>query len=172
MRILRGSLKGLLIKAPDLPNLRPTQGKVREALWSILDFEEKGTFVDLFAGSGLVAVEACSTGYVPVFAVEKDPVLCKNLAAVQKGHSLPLTVFREDVLHRLGAWAGDGRTFPLVFADPPYDYDRLEKLLDQVLTVLTPGGRFILESQKPFLLEHRAEKIYTYGKTVLAFFRR
>jgi 16S rRNA (guanine966-N2)-methyltransferase len=160
------------VPVPDLPGLRPTQGKVREALWSILEFEEKGAFVDLFSGGGLVAVEACSTGHAPVIAVEKHPALCRNLIAFQKAHDLPLMVLREDVHRRLDFWIRDGKTFPLIFADPPYAYEKLEKLLDQALAVLAPGGMFILESQRPFLFEARAERVRHYGTTVLGFFKK
>lgn len=144
---------------------------VREALWNILEFGEKGAFVDLFAGTGLVAVEACSNGFAPVHAVEKDPGLCRNIRTLQKKFDLPLTVWHEDVLRQLNVWIRDGRTFPLIFADPPYAYDRLDQLLEQALAVLSPGGTFILESQKPFPLEAQAERVRTYGKTVLAFFK-
>jgi 16S rRNA (guanine966-N2)-methyltransferase len=170
MRILRGSLKGLSVPVPDLEGLRPSQGKVREALWSILDMEERGAFVDLFSGGGLLAVEACSLGFGPVTAVEKHPLLCRNLEAFGKKHDLPLTVLREDVPRQLERWMRDGMTFPLIFADPPYAYDKLEKLLDLATALLPPGGRFILESQRPFPFESRADSIRFYGQTVLAFF--
>jgi len=172
MRICRGSLKGRTLRVPDRPDLRPTQSKVREALWSMLAFGEKGAFVDLFAGTGLVAVEACSNGFAPVFAVEKDPRLCRDIQTLQKKFDLPLTVWQEDVLRQLNVWSRDGRAFPLIFADPPYGYDRLDKLLEQALAVLSPGGTFILESQKPFPFEPQAARVRTYGKTVLAFFRK
>jgi 16S rRNA (guanine(966)-N(2))-methyltransferase RsmD len=172
MRVCRGSLKGREVAVSEKPGLRPTQTKVREALWSILEFGEKGAFVDLFAGTGLVAVEACSNGFAPVYAVEKDPGLFGNIQALQRKFDLPLTVFHEDVHRQLIVWSRDGRTFPLLFADPPYAYDRLDKLLEQALAVLAPGGTFILESQKPFPLEEKAERVRAYGKTVLGFFNR
>ena len=172
MKICRGSFKGRDVPVLELGGLRPTQGLVREALWSILEFGEKGAFVDLFSGTGMVAVEACSTGHAPVFAVEKNAALCRGIQAAKLQLNLPLTVFGEDVHKRLELWARDGALFPTVFADPPYDYEHVEKLLEQALAVTTPGGQFILESRKPFPFEARAERVKTYGRTVLAFFRR
>jgi|GEM_PF-6061504 len=172
MKVCRGTLRGRDIPVMELPGLRPSQGLVREALWSILEFGEKGAFVDLFSGTGMVAVEACSTGHAPVFAVEKNALLCRNIHTIRVKFNLPLTTFSEDVYRRLELWARDGAVFPTVFADPPYDCDRLEEILEKALAVLAPGGQFILESRKPFPLEARAERVRAYGRTVLAFFRR
>jgi 16S rRNA (guanine966-N2)-methyltransferase len=172
MKICRGTLKGRDVPVMELAGLRPSQGVVREALWSILEFGEKGAFVDLFSGTGMVAVEACSTGHAPVFAVEKNAILSRSIHALKMKFDLPLTVFGEDVHRRLEMWARDGAVFPNVFADPPYDYDRLEDLLEKALAVTAPGGLFILESRRPFPLEARAERVRAYGRTVLASFRR
>jgi 16S rRNA G966 N2-methylase RsmD len=107
-----------------------------------------------------------------VFAVEKNALLCRNIHTIRVKFNLPLTTFSEDVYRRLELWARDGAVFPTVFADPPYDCDRLEEILEKALAVLAPGGQFILESRKPFPLEARAERVRAYGRTVLAFFRR
>ena len=73
MRVIAGSLKGRRLQAPADLTVRPTADRAREALFSILQRWPPGPFLDLFAGSGAVALEALSRGYGPVACVERDP---------------------------------------------------------------------------------------------------
>jgi len=170
MRICRGSLRGRRVPVPDLPGLRPTQGRVREALWSILDPRQRGPFADLFSGGGLVAVEAHSCGFGPVAAVEQNPALVRHIEEAALIMDVPLEVVRGNALTILEEWEVRGRTFACVFADPPYRYPLQRELLERARRVLAPGGLFVLESDRSFPLEAEARKVYRYGDTVLALF--
>lgn len=117
MRIIAGALKGRALVAPAAGDLRvrPTSDRAREALFSILQRWPQGPFLDLFAGTGAVGLEALSRGYDPVTCVETgDPgwsCLQRNL----RGTSL--VALKQDAL-RLAPEA-----FPpqaVVFLDPPY----------------------------------------------------
>lgn len=170
MRICRGTLRGRRLPVPDLPGLRPTQGRVREALWSILDPRGRGPFADLFSGGGLVAVEAHSCGFGPVAAVEQNPALVRHIEEIALIMEVPLEVVRGNALTILEEWAARRRTFACVFADPPYRYPLQRELLERARRVLAPGGLFILEAARSFPLESEAGKVYRYGDTVLALF--
>lgn len=118
MRVIAGTLKGRRLQAPPEgeTRVRPTSDRAREALFSILERWGKGPCVDLFAGTGAVALEASSRGWSPVVCVERGPVALKCLEANLKGS--PVRALRLDV-QRLKADGFRGQA--LVFADPPYD---------------------------------------------------
>jgi 16S rRNA (guanine(966)-N(2))-methyltransferase RsmD len=116
MRIIAGSIKGRRLQAPEGEAVRPTADRAREALFSILQRWSQGPFLDLFAGSGAVALEALSRGYAPVTCVEWDPAALACLKANVRGTDL--RVLARDVT-RLGA--EDFRGLAWVFADPPYE---------------------------------------------------
>ena len=170
MRICRGTLRGRKVPIPDLSGLRPTQGRVREALWSILDPRPRGPFADLFSGGGLVAFEAHSCGFSPVTAVEQNPALVRHLEETALVMEVPMEVVRGNALTVLEEWAVRGRTFACVFADPPYRYPMQRELLERARRVLATEGLFVLESDRSFPLEAEARKVYRYGDTVLALF--
>ena len=117
MRVIAGSLKGRRLDAPPEKDLRvrPTSDRAREALFSILQRWPDGAFLDLYSGTGAVALEAFSRGYRPVTAVEKgEPgwtCLQRNL------HGTSVAAIRRDAL-ALKADAFSGLS--IVFADPPY----------------------------------------------------
>jgi len=118
MRILAGFYKGKAFQMPK--GIRPTQDKVRKALFDILGDLEGLTFLELFAGSGAVGLEAASRGAREVVCVEQDrlSLITANIASVgaRACQALPLAV--EAAIHRLHR---QGRAFDIVFLDPPYE---------------------------------------------------
>lgn len=116
MRIIAGALKGRRLQAPEATAVRPTADRAREALFSILLRWPQGPFLDLYAGTGAVALEALSRGYGPVTCVERDPLALACLRANARGADLK--VLAQDV-RRLGE--GSFRGLAVLFADPPYE---------------------------------------------------
>lgn len=159
--------------------IRPTSGKVREALFSSLGERlMDASFVDLYAGSGAVGLEAASRGAREILWVEKHPkswaLLTANIKAV-----LGVQAGAEAVHADVGAFCRKmketGRSFDFVFADPPFadDYSGLK---DAVLGILAPGGSGIIQfpSRNPpgwlaESLENGAAKLKRYGESGLAF---
>ncbi|MBU1692420.1 MAG: 16S rRNA (guanine(966)-N(2))-methyltransferase RsmD [Verrucomicrobia bacterium] len=186
MRITGGILKGRVLKVPPGP-LRPTQDKVRAALFSMLGESVVGARVlDLFAGSGALGLEAWSRGAAYVCWVESDPRVLKVLRASVADLCGPgggATECRRDDALRFLQKTGAGGPFDLVLADPPYDPARragrwLEKTLLALETgpILAPEGLLVFEqaARQPIpespgwnLLRDR-----TYGETRLLIFRR
>ena len=119
MRIIAGALRGRRLVAPDGAEVRPTADRAREALFSILQKFPTGPFLDLYAGSGAVGLEAHSRGYGPVTCVERDG---RALAALRaNARDAGIRILAQDAL-RLGP--GAFRDQAVVFADPPYDAAR------------------------------------------------
>jgi 16S rRNA (guanine966-N2)-methyltransferase len=135
VRIIAGRWRGTRLPVPDASGLRPSADRVRETLFNWLQPKLPGARVlDLFAGSGALALEALSRGAGEAFLVERDPTLVENLHAVigrlqagTKAH-----VLRADALALLRTPL-HGR-FDVVFVDPPFDAG----LWKQVLELLPP----------------------------------
>jgi len=118
VRIIAGTLKGRRLQTPPPGDLRvrPTSDRAREALFSILQRWPRGPFLDLFAGTGAMALEAWSRGYAPVACVEQETVALGCIKANARGTDVQ--VLPQDA-RRLRPDAFPPQT--VVFADPPYE---------------------------------------------------
>jgi len=184
MRMTGGEFGGRRIRAPAGDRVRPTQDRVRAALFSMLAEVVPGARVlDLFAGSGAVGLEALSRGATAVVWVEADrrhaAVLRENVQKLAVGAEQGQVVCAEAMawLQRADAHAAP---FDLVFADPPYEWAQAQGFaaLAALLKgrgVLRPGGLFVAEQSVRTdaavwagwdLLRDRA-----YGHTRLAVYR-
>ncbi|MEW6274333.1 MAG: 16S rRNA (guanine(966)-N(2))-methyltransferase RsmD [Bacillota bacterium] len=181
VRIIAGACKGRRLKIPPNWPSRPTADRVKEALFNILAPVLTGSrFLDLFAGSGNVGIEALSRGAEMAFFVEKDPRAVKTIYHNLVALSLLscARVFREDVFIALKRLDKKGERFDIIFLDPPYQ-QRLElPVLERIgeHNLLKPGGRIIVESSKREVLPSRVnnlllERQEKYGDTMLSFFR-
>ena len=150
MRITGGIHRGRILKVPDGLEVRPTQDRVREALFSILMHDVAGArFLDIFAGSGSVGFEAVSRGAASVTFVERN---ARHIACIRSNAAmLKLTpeIIQADAYRYLETFAG--APFDIVYADPPYalgEEQGFEKVLENLAArnVLKPGGLFIAET--------------------------
>ena len=122
MRIVAGKWGGRTLRAPHGLLVRPTTDRVREALFSILGERVEGRAVlDLFGGTGALAIEALSRGAASAFLAEPDPeafaAMAGNLAMVGASDA---ETFKGDFRKAIKRLALQGRRFGLVFLDPPY----------------------------------------------------
>ncbi len=178
MRIVGGKYGGRIIKGPrtDSSRTRPTSDRVRESLFNIISPQIKqAAFLDLYAGTGAVGIEALSRGAKSLFAVEKDrhlvQVIKENLASLgEEAVILPFDVFRAiNELHKKGL------LFDLVFADPPYHLMVASKLTELVEPLMVEGGLFIVEhSISEVINQNKLEELkhYNYGDSVISLYRR
>jgi 16S rRNA (guanine966-N2)-methyltransferase len=169
VRVIGGEARGRRLKVPPVPGLRPSSDRVREAIFDILESRalvEGARFVDLFAGSGALGIEALSRGADAVTFVESDR---RAIAAIQE--NLEITrlsgprgrAVRADAL----AWAASHghEAADVVIADPPYEFEDWPALLETLSGAAT------------VLLEHRKEvevgggfdvlRRYRYGGTLV-----
>lgn len=166
MRVSGGDLRGRRLAAPR--GARPTTERVREAVFSILGGVGGARVLDLFCGSGALAVEALSRGAASAVLVDTDPRAARaNVEALDLGERA--TVVRADACRWLDR-ASEG-AFDLVLCDPPYGLDdeirdRLGRLIPGALA---PGGRVVSESspERPLALELPLLRERRYGDTLV-----
>jgi len=159
IRIAGGDLKGHQLKT--LPGMatRPTTGKIREAIFSILQHDIDGSEVlDLFSGSGALAIEAISRGASSAVLVEKKHQAAAVIRQNLKKCDLDLRLLAVDYVKGLEILSDEGAAFDLVFADPPYGLILPEDLLQLLakFSLLKPDGLLIMEHAGPlsFGTEH------------------
>ncbi|MBR0287014.1 MAG: RsmD family RNA methyltransferase [Bacteroidales bacterium] len=175
MRIIGGKLKGKVILPPAGYKARPTTDFAKEGLFNILDNEyefEDLKVLDLFGGTGSIAFEFASRGASRVYCVE----MARENASFIKTEADRLgltnvTMVRDNVFDFLPICH---EKFDLIFADPPYALEGLEKLPDQIFSrdLLHPGCYFILEhgNEHSFTTHPHFVKERHYGRVHFSFF--
>lgn len=180
MRIISGQARGRKLQTLEGENTRPTLDRTREALFNILQGRVMDARVlDLFAGSGALALEALSRGARSAVLCDVFPAACavieKNIAAVRCGERAHL--MRCDAETALAKLRGEA--FDLIFLDPPYASDLLEKSLTLIakIDIVTENGIIVCESaaqaELPDLpVPYEKGREYRYGKIKLTLYRR
>lgn len=161
-----------------MKDVRPTSGKVLSALFNILGSVKDLAFLDLFAGTGRVAMKAWQSGATPVVAVETLRSRCTEIPRKGKGTDPPIVLYM-DIRRSLDWLLRKKYCFDVIFADPPYLCKWMEvlvPLLQEKRTLLKPGGTIVIEhssreplpdeTQQFFLIDERK-----YGETLLTFLR-
>jgi 16S rRNA (guanine966-N2)-methyltransferase len=147
LRIIGGSWRGRRLRFPPRPQIRPTPDRVRETLFNWLGARVPGaSCLDLFAGSGVLGLEALSRGAAHVTFVEQDAVTVRELRArLTEWGAVGARVEQADALHFL---RGQAHPFDIVFLDPPFAADMLSTaggLLEEG-GWLAPGALVYVES--------------------------
>ncbi|MFS0755340.1 16S rRNA (guanine(966)-N(2))-methyltransferase RsmD [Noviherbaspirillum sp. 1P10PC] len=153
VRILGGQWKRTPLPVMDAEGLRPTPDRVRETLFNWLDHLLDRDWhdlqcLDLFAGSGGLGLEAASRGAARVLMVESQPAAVRQLQAVcDKLKADKVEARRGDALATAAALARSDARFGLIFLDPPYHQDWLQRMLPLCERLLTPGGLVYVEAE-------------------------
>jgi len=153
VRIIGGQWKRTPLPVLDAEGLRPTPDRVRETLFNwldhLLDRHWHGLqCLDLFAGSGGLGLEAASRGAERVLMVESQPAAVRQLQAVcDKLKATQVEVRRGDALASAAALARSDARFGLIFLDPPYHQDWLQRMLPLCERLLAPGGMVYVEAE-------------------------
>ena len=179
MRVITGSAKGIRLKTPDGLKTRPTSDRVKEAVFSIVQFEVEGSrFLDLFAGTGQMGIEALSRGAVSAVFVDGWKDACQlvrdNLKLTRLSEKAK--VVNSDYLSYL---KNCREQFDIIFLDPPYAEIFLENSLNKIseIDILSDRGIIICErpAEKQLDLDIsglQRWKDYRYGKTWITVFRK
>ena len=177
MRILGGSLAGTILK----PNMkswptRPTTDMAKEALYNILmnriDFTQVA-MLDLFGGTGIHSLEFLSRGCKQVVYIDKYGPCVKWIKSKVSEFNLQeyIQIYQKDVLKYLKAPKGQ---FDIIFADPPYSMQGLEKLPDMIFDahLLSESGMLIIEHDRQHQFDDHVkfESERKYGQTRFSFF--
>ena len=177
MRIIAGKYKGKAILMPK--GIRPTQDKVRKAIFDILQDIEGLSFLEIFAGSGAVGLEAISRGVKDLTLIElnRDCQLAinKNIESLKLKECELIPFEVERAIEKLSK---EKRKFDIIFLDPPYYKDMVKKTLQTLsgYDILAPQGLIVVQHFKKddlpddlgvFSLFRTAK----YGDTLLSFYR-
>jgi 16S rRNA (guanine(966)-N(2))-methyltransferase RsmD len=166
-RIIGGVAKGRMLDVPKR-GTRPSPARLREALFNRLAFAARGTFLDLFAGSGAVGLEAASRGWRVTcvdLSREAAAVIRRNARALQ----LEVRVIQTDAL----AFIEQTEPFDIVFAAPPYPLE-LSPIFEAILrSGVAKGGLYIFQFPEQFRFAPAADRftleLRRYGSNMLAF---
>lgn len=182
MRVIAGLHRGRRLRGPTGPGLRPTADRVKEALFSILGERVRGAhFLDLYAGTGAIGIEALSRGAEQTTFVEPRPaslrVLQANLERCGLGPVADIRAWTAAAFLRQPRISGV--PYGIVFADPPYHRDAPAKVLsllaqgdmlaEDSIVILEHFTKLTIPSQVGRLIRLRQ---YRYGDTTLSVFRR
>lgn len=172
VRVTGGRLAGRRLRAP-ARGVRPTSDRVRESLFARLGDLGGTAVLDLYAGTGVLGVEALSRGAESLVCVEKAAstlaVLRANLAAL--GLADAVRVVAGDVSRAVRRLGAEGARFDLVLADPPYASDELRRALEALAEarVLAPHGVLVVEHGRrhpvPEVAGWKALEEWPYGDT-------
>ena len=178
LRVIGGELGGRRLKGPPRSGVRPTTDRVREAMFEVLgDAVEGARVLDLYSGTGALGIEALSRGAEWCDFVEADSKACEvirsNLmltALVDRTHVYPMQVSR--------AFSRLEGPYDLVVADPPYEYDRAEAELAEVISrgLLARGGTLVVEHSQRKVWPQQVGELpqvasRRYGDTRVTFYR-
>ncbi|HET8922902.1 MAG TPA: 16S rRNA (guanine(966)-N(2))-methyltransferase RsmD [Candidatus Acidoferrum sp.] len=187
MRVIAGTYRSRTLKSLKGLALRPTSDKLRETLFNVLGPSVAGSrFIDVFAGTGAIGIEALSRGAAEVVFVENHSpaaaLIRRNLESLEIRTGT--TVLAVDVLRGLEKMASrqksDSEGYGFVFLDPPYaaakDYVRVLEFLGSA-NLLAPGGIVVAEHRRSFDLPEEAGALRRYrvlkqGDAALSFYRR
>ena len=179
MRVITGKARGVQLKTPEGLDTRPTTDRVKEALFSIIQFEIPGTAVlDLFGGTGQLGIEALSRGAASATFVDSGEAACKLIKENLRRTKLENQgkVLRSDYLQYLKTTR---EKFNIILLDPPYAEVFLENALNCIteIDILQTGGIIVCErpvgKELPWEYSgYTRSKDYKYGKTLITIYRK
>jgi 16S rRNA (guanine(966)-N(2))-methyltransferase RsmD len=176
MRIITGLLKGRKIPVPHGPPIRPTTGRVKEGVFSVMESRRlirNCKILDLFAGSGNLGFEALSRGAKGVLFVDHEQ---SNIRRIEKlaGEFDMNTHVRTACLDAEHFLQGPIAPYDIILADPPYGYRSTEQVLELIINRgwLKEDGWLILEHSKQHDFSDHSHLLLEkkYGRTLISFF--
>ena len=177
MRVITGSARGRKLKAPEGNDVRPTSDLVREAIYSIIQFDVPGADVlDLFAGSGQLGIEALSRGANHCVFVDKSAAslaLCRENVMACGFVKQSRIVSSDSFDYLLTAKKG----FDIALLDPPYSNGLIERVMERLPQKINAGGIVVCEHEQELTLpesfgELIMHKRYKYGKIALTVYKK
>ena len=179
MRVITGSARGRRLNELKGCDTRPTTDKVKEGIFSAIQFEVEGARVlDLFAGTGQLGIEALSRGAEKAVFVDRRTDAVKLIR-----ENLEVTRLTEGAQvvcgDSMAYLAAQREPFDLIFLDPPYEADLLERAIAHIarFDILSPGGIMVAESpaekELPALAPpYHIAREYRYGRIKVTLYRR
>ena len=183
-RVVTGEFRGTILSAPKGDNTRPTTDKVKEAVFSMIQTRIGGSsFLDIFSGTGQMAIEAVSRGAESAVMVERAGaaagIIKDNLRKIRCEDDDRFRLIKAPYEKALEILGGEGRKFDIIYLDPPYagahrDTVKIASLIREY-DLLAEGGTVLAEhaSDIPFdtdVINLKFIRSCSYGLTVITFF--
>lgn len=184
LRVIAGKARGKKLKAPAGTNTRPVTDMIKEAIFNVLGQDmENYRFLDLFAGSGSMGIEALSRGAAQVVFIDRDygsvRIIKENLENCgfnQENYQ----VFKNDVFKAVDILEKKSANFDFIYVDPPFTdeeiFDRIMRKLDQTHLLTDDGILLIRTRRKKKLTEGlrhlRKYRMNDYGESTLHYYKR
>jgi 16S rRNA (guanine(966)-N(2))-methyltransferase RsmD len=180
MRIIGGRARGRRLFVPKSCTARPTADRIKEAFFNIVGTIEGKTFLDLFAGTGSMGLEAISRGAYKATLVEKHPALVDAIARNidRCGFAVQCEIIALDFVGAIDRLTARAEVFDILFADPPYEKAILSDLMEQL------GDGRLITSDGLLAVQHSTRETpreqwrfslvdqRRYGDTILSFFNK
>lgn len=177
MRVITGTARGVRLKTLEGEQIRPTADKVKEAVFSMIQFEVEGRcFLDLFSGSGQMGIEALSRGAAQAFFVDKSRA---SLRVTRENLEKTRLTAGARLVNRTAEsfLQSTGELFDIVFVDPPYNRECIPPLLGLLADRVRDGGVVICETDGGETLPEcvdtlTVDRISHYGRTRITVYRK
>lgn len=152
MKIISGKYKGRILKGYMIDGTRPTMDRVKESVFAMIQEHVKDSlFLDLYSGTGNIGIEAISNGSKRAYLVDNNMVAIKNIK--ENINMLKIDnacVIKEDAIKCLNNFINTGTKFDIIFLDPPYHTNELDKslaIINDNLCLLGDNGIIVCETE-------------------------
>ena len=172
MRIISGTHKGRKINPTHNLRLRPTTDKAKEALFNIIEnryfFSQKNA-LDLFSGTGNIALEFASRGIEKVIAVDHSNHSIEFISNISKEFKFNISVIHSDAKKYLHSCS---EQFNFIFMDPPYNYESYHEIKDIIIKkkLIKKDGLLIIEHDKATIFKDKNTELRRYGTVHFSLF--
>ena len=151
MRVIAGTARSLKLVTPKGMDVRPTTDRIKETLFNIINLRlYDSSFLDMFAGSGAIGIEALSRGAKEAYFVENSTESLKAIEENLKHTKLydNAHIVKSDCVSAVSMLSRQGRKFDTIFLDPPYNHELEKKVLEEIAKsdILSTEGIIIVEA--------------------------
>jgi len=183
LRVISGTAKGRNLKMPKGVEVRPITDMIKEALFNILAQDVPDSrFLDLFAGSGGVGIEALSRGASQVIFVDLSPICVKTISEnlTHCGFTDGYTVYKQDAVQAIRLLQQRQSEFDLIYIDPPFHekelYNQIWQVLNEHQLLAEEFSQLIIRAPKNLKLPETGARLYQsqvrkYGDSILYFYQ-
>lgn len=152
MKIISGKYKGRIIKGFDINGTRPTMDRVKESVFGMIqDYVKDAVILDLYSGSGNLAIEALSNGALKAYLVDNNKIaintINENIKVLNINNAI---VIKDDATNALDTFINQKQVFDIIFLDPPYQTNELDKALTIInnnLDILSNNAIIVCETE-------------------------
>lgn len=169
MKVISGKIKGRNLKGFDIDGTRPTQDRVKESLFGMIqNYIKDSTVLDLFAGSGSLGIEALSNYSGHCYFVDKNIKAIKTIEENLKNTGITnYTLLNKDYMDGLIYFKNNNIAFDIIFLDPPYNLDCIEEIITFIEdnNLLNDNGIIVCEAEfDNFKDEYKTLELIKYKK--------